>query len=458
MPATILVVDDDPEMTTVLQEILSEEGWEVETAGDGEEALAKLRQQEYELLLTDLRMPGMDGMTLMEQARLLYPDIQVIVITAFGSIDSAIEAMKQGAYDYITKPFHLDEMLLTIHKALKERALHREVVRLRQEVEQTYEFANILGKSPAMQHLFTMMRRVAQSTANVLITGESGTGKELVAKAIHYHSSRKQGPFIPVNCGAIPEELLESELFGYVRGAFTGAQREKMGLFEAAHGGSLFLDEVSEMPASLQVKLLRAIQEKEVRRIGATQARQVDVRIIAATNRDLLTEVEQGRFREDLYYRLNVLPLHIPPLRERPEDIPLLATHFLRKYAERNGKAVQGISEPALKLLLDYPWPGNVRELENVIERAVILGQYERITPADLPEMLTARRPEYALLERGKRQRLTLEELEREYILQVLEEVKGNKQKAAERLGIDRKTLYRRLEQYQQLSQDAGKG
>lgn len=445
----ILVVDDDPEMTTVLQEVLSEEGWEIETAGDGEEALTKLHQREYALLLTDLRMPRMAGLTLMEQAKLLYPDIQVIVITAFGTIDSAIEAMKQGAYDYITKPFHLEEMLLTIRKALKERALHREVLRLRQEIEQTYEFANIIGKSRVMQTLFTQMQRVAQSAANVLITGESGTGKELVAKAIHYHSDRKQGPFVAVNCGAIPEELLESELFGYERGAFTGAQREKVGLFEAADQGSLFLDEISEMPAALQVKLLRAIQEKEIRRVGATQTRRVDVRIIAATHRDLLAEVKEGRFREDLYYRLHVLPLHVPPLRERPEDIPLLANHFLKKFAEVNGKPVQGISEPALKILMEYSWPGNVRELENVMERAVILGRFEVITPADLPEVLVAHQPEYVLLDRGGRRRMTLEELEREYILQVLEEVKGNKQQAAERLGIDRKTLYRRLEQYQ---------
>ncbi len=445
----ILVVDDDPEMTTVLQEVLSEEGWEIETAEDGEEALTKLHQREYALLLTDLRMPRMAGLTLMEQAKLLYPDMQVIVITAFGTIDSAIEAMKQGAYDYITKPFHLEEMLLTIRKALKERSLHREVLRLRQEIEQTYEFANIIGKSQVMQTLFTQMQRVAQSAANVLITGESGTGKELVAKAIHYHSDRKQGPFVAVNCGAIPEELLESELFGYERGAFTGAQREKVGLFEAADQGSLFLDEISEMPAALQVKLLRAIQEKEIRRVGATQTRRVDVRIIAATHRDLLAEVKEGRFREDLYYRLHVLPLHVPSLRERPEDIPLLANHFLKKFAEVNGKPVQGISEPALKILMEYSWPGNVRELENVMERAVILGRFEVITPADLPEALVAHQPEYVLFDRGGRRRMTLEELEREYILQVLEEVKGNKQQAAERLGIDRKTLYRRLEQYQ---------
>jgi DNA-binding NtrC family response regulator len=366
-------------------------------------------------------------------------------MTAFGSVESAIEAMKQGAYDYLTKPVKTDELILITEKALREAALRREVGRLRREVHREYSFHQILGKSKPMREVFDLIRRVADSPTNVLITGESGTGKELVAKAIHYNSDRRDAPFVPVNCAAIPEALLESELFGHMKGSFTDAKNDKRGLFEEAQKGTLFLDEISELPLMLQAKLLRAIQEREIRRVGATRSVPVDVRIIAATNLLLAEEVKTKRFREDLYYRLNVIEIRLPSLRERREDIPLLVETFLRRSAEASHKELRGMSESALALLMDYGWPGNVRELENVIERAVTLARGEKIVPEDLPAAIQGARGDRKVIDEAAERILPLQEVEKEYILRILEKTGGNKYQAAQTLGIDRKTLYRKL-------------
>lgn len=441
----ILVVDDDAEMRSLLQDVLQDAGYQVEVASSGREALRKLAEGEFGVVFSDLRMKEMPGIELLSEARRAYPDTNVIIMTAFGSVESAIQAMKQGAYDYLVKPVKTDEVLLVAARAMRESRLRREVNRLRREVHKEYSFHQILGKSKPMRELFDLIRRVADSPTNVLITGESGTGKELVAKAIHYNSERRAGPFVPVNCAAIPDTLLESELFGHMKGSFTDAKSDKRGLFEEASLGTLFLDEISELPTLLQAKLLRAIQEKEIRRVGSTKAVPIDVRIIAATNLDLGEEVKAKRFREDLYYRLNVIEIRMPPLRERRDDIPLLVEAFLRKCAEASRKAVKGITEAALALLMDYAWPGNVRELENVIERAVTLARGEKIIPEDLPPAVQGSRGERRVIDEAAERTLPLHEVEREYILRVLEKTGGNKYQAAQVLGIDRKTLYRKL-------------
>ncbi len=442
---TILVVDDDAAMRALLKDVLADRGHQVAVAEGGREALKQLQEQDYEVVLTDLRMRDLQGIELLAEVKRLFPDTNVIIMTAFGSVESAVEAMKQGAYDYVTKPIKTEELLLVVERAVREAALRREVARLRKEVSREYSFHQILGKSKPMREVFDLIRRVADSATNVLITGESGTGKELVAKAIHYNSGRRDAPFVPVNCAAIPEALLESELFGHVKGAFTDAKTDKRGLFEEANGGTLFLDEISELPLMLQAKLLRAIQEREIRRVGATKSVPVDLRIIAATNLSLADEVKQKRFREDLYYRLNVIEIRLPPLRERREDIPLLVEAFLRKCAESSRKPVQGISESALALLVDYAWPGNVRELENVIERAVTLARGEKIVAEDLPPAVQGSRGERQVIDEAAERTLPLQEVEREYILRILDKTGGNKYQAAQILGIDRKTLYRKL-------------
>lgn len=441
----ILVVDDDVEMRELLRDVLTDRGHRVGVAQDGKEALKAMSERDYPVVLTDLRMGGMPGDELLSEIKHSYPDTNVIVMTAFGSVESAIEAMKLGAYDYLTKPVKTDEVVLTIEKALREAALRREVNTLRRAVHKEYSFHQILGKSKPMQEVFDLIRRVADSTTNVLITGESGTGKELAAKAIHYNSPRREGPFVPVNCAAIPEPLLESELFGHVRGAFTDAKTDKRGLFEEASGGTLFLDEISELPLLLQAKLLRAIQEREIRRVGATRSVSVDVRIIAATNLALAEEVKAKKFREDLFYRLNVIEIRMPPLRERREDIPLLVEAFLKKCAEASKKPVRGIGESALALMMDYPWPGNVRELENVVERALTLARTERILPEDLPPTIRGARGDRRILDEAAERTLPLHDVEKEYIQRILEKTGGNKYQAAQVLGIDRKTLYRKL-------------
>lgn len=440
-----LIVDDDAEMGQLVSDVLQGEGFEATVLGDSFEASRILKTEEFDVVVTDLKMKGLKGLDLLEEAKRVAPDTPVIIITAFGTIESAIKAMKMGAYDYITKPFEVDELLLTVKKALETRFLKMEVRRLKKEVESRYEFHRLIGKSPSMQRIYDLIERISDSTSNVLITGESGTGKELVAKAIHYNGVRKDGPFVAVNCAAIPEALLESELFGYKKGAFTDAKSDKKGVIFEAHEGTLFLDEITEMPLTLQAKLLRVIEEREVRPLGDTRGYSVDVRIISTSNRDIESWIQQGRFREDLYYRLKVIDIEMPPLRDRKEDIPLLVEHFVHQLGGASKKKIAGVSEEALRLLVNYAWPGNVRELENVIQRAIALAQHEEILPEDLPDALRQRRDE-RLFEKAVEEKFTLEQLEKEYIKRVLVETGGNKSKAAERLGLDRKTLYRKLQ------------
>jgi DNA-binding NtrC family response regulator len=441
----ILVVDDDPEMGRLLSDFLQGEGFSVLTLEDSLQASRVLQGEEFDVMVTDLRMKGLKGLDLLDEAKKVAPLTPVIIITAFGTIESAIQSMKRGAYDYITKPFQMDEMVLTIKKALENRLLKKEVRRLKKEVEDRYHFQQLIGKSPSMQKIFDLIERIRDSSHNVLITGESGTGKDLVARAIHYSGSRKEGPFLAVNCAAIPETLLESELFGYKKGAFTDAKADKRGLIFEAGGGTLFLDETTEMPPVLQAKLLRVIEERKVRPLGDTNAYPIDVRIISASNRDMKEMIHQGKFREDLYYRLKVIDIELPPLRERREDIPLLIHHFIGKFG-KEPKKVTGVAGEALKVLLNHSWPGNVRELENIIQRAITLSRDEVILPEDLPPSMLGE-VEENLLEKGLREKYTVGQLEKEYIRRVLIEAGGNKSKAAEILGMDRKTLYRKLDE-----------
>jgi len=442
----ILVVDDDLGMCGMLSDVLKEEGFSVHTTGESFEASKILKKEEFDVIVTDLKMKGLKGLDLLEVANKVAPLTPVIIITAFGTIESAIKAMKMGAYDYITKPFQMDELVLTVRKAMENRLLKKEVIRLRKEVESRYDFHQLIGKSPSMQKIYNLIERISDSSSNVLITGESGTGKELVAKAIHYNGVRKEGPFVAINCAAIPETLLESELFGYKKGAFTDAKSDKKGLIFEANEGTLFLDEITEMPLTLQAKLLRVIEEREVRPLGDTTSYPIDVRIISTSNRDIGTSVQQGRFREDLYYRLKVIDIELPPLRERREDIPILVQHFIHKFGKELKRSVSGISEGALKILVSYSWPGNVRELENIIQRGITMSQHEVILPDDLPASIIQKTDE-KLFEKATEEKFTLDQLEKEYIKRVLIETGGNKSKAAERLGLDRKTLYRKLEE-----------
>ena len=444
---TVLVVEDDRAMRELLVEALAEEGYTARGAGGGREGVRKVRAGGVDLVVTDIRMPDLDGLDMVREIRTLAAPPDVITVTAFGTIDTAIKAMKLGALDYITKPFEIDQLLMAVERALRDRRLRHEVARLREEVSDRYRFHNIIGRSPAMLQVFDLIRRVAGSPVSVLITGESGTGKELVARALHFNSQRSNAPFSAVNCAAIPGNLLESELFGHKRGAFTDAHRDRPGLLLEASGGTVFLDEVGELPPALQAKLLRVLQEREVKPLGSTTSQSIDVRFVSATNRNLTEARQDGSFREDLFYRLNVVQIDIPPLRERPEDILPLATHLLQRAARRAGKPVEDLEPPAAKVLLSHHWPGNVRELENALERAVALSQGERIQVADLPPVLLE--PESGdLLSAAARHRMTLSDVEREYILQVLEEEQGNKSRTAQRLGLDRKTLYRKLEEY----------
>lgn len=440
----ILVIDDDMEMCGMLSDVLKGEGFSVTTTGDSLEASKILKREDFDVIVTDLKMKGLKGLDLLEVAHRVAPLTPVIIITAFGTIESAIKAMKMGAYDYITKPFQMDEIILTVRKALENRLLKKEVIRLKKEVESRYDFHQLIGKSPSMQKIYDLIERISNSSSNVLITGESGTGKELVAKAIHYNGVRKEGPFIAINCAAIPETLLESELFGYKKGAFTDAKSDKKGLIFEANEGTLFLDEITEMPLTLQAKLLRVIEERDVRPIGDTNSYPIDVRIISTSNRDIVASIQQGRFREDLYYRLKVIDIEMPPLRERREDIPVLVQHFIHKFSKELKKGVSEVSKDALKILVNYFWPGNVRELENIIQRAITLSQHEVILPEDLPASIIQKTDE-KLFEKAIEEKFTLDQLEKEYIKKVLIETGGNKSKAAERLGLDRKTLYRKL-------------
>jgi DNA-binding NtrC family response regulator len=444
--ARIVVLDDEREMGAFLVDLLTDAGYSAEAYQKGSDLLAVLEKNSADLLITDLVMNGIQGMEVLRATKQRDVNLAVVMITAFGTIESAVEAMRLGAFYYLTKPFKSADLLLLVERALEEKHLRTEVRRLQREVEGYYHFDRIIGKSPVMQRVFELVERLKDSQVNLLLTGESGTGKDLLARTLHYHSSRKQAPFLPVNCAAIPEQLLESELFGYVQGAFTDARKDKKGLFVEAHGGTLFLDEVGELPLLLQAKLLRVIEDKEVRPLGATKGEKVDVRIIAATNRDLRRVVDEGKFRQDLFYRLNVMDLHLPPLRERPEDLPLLIQHFIEHSAQSS--RARRLSAEALRILLNYSWPGNVRELENTLERALVLCRGEEITPADLPAHLISSKPQVVSLQDALLRQRPLADIEREYILLALELTEGKKKEAADLLGIDRKTLYRKLEEY----------
>jgi two-component system response regulator AtoC len=445
----MLVVDDDARMRELVAKVLAREGYAVRSLPRGQDVLQTLEKGPADLVISDIRMPEMDGLTLLREVKRVAPETSVLLMTAFGSIDTAVQAIKAGAYDYLTKPFKMDEMILVVRRAMEERHLRAEVRALRDEVSTKYHFSNILGKSKPMRELFALIRKVAGSRTTVLVQGRSGTGKELVAKAIHYNSPRRDHLLVTVDCSAIPKDLLESELFGHAKGAFTGAIAHKRGLFEEAHGGSLFLDEIGELSPELQVKLLRVLQEHEIRHVGETRTIGIDVRLIAATNRDLVQAVKEGLFREDLYYRLNVIPITLPDLKDRADDIPLLVTHFLMKYAKEADPPIEGITKDAMRLLLEYDWPGNVRELENVIERAVILGQGPQILPEDLPAHLrTHQTPMLSQLPAASPHQPTLEELEREYIARILRETHWHQIQAAHILGIDRRTLYRKIRTY----------
>ncbi|NVB81063.1 MAG: sigma-54-dependent Fis family transcriptional regulator [Kofleriaceae bacterium] len=446
--ASILVVEDDAAMRELLTEELSDAGYTVQAAGSAAGGLEVARSGRFDLVVTDLRMPEMDGFDLIRGVMALTDPPHVVMITAFGSIETAIRAVKLGAYDYITKPFEIEELMLVADKALGERSLRNKVARLQREVEDKFGLGSIIAKSQSMRDVVSLVQRIAASTASVLITGESGTGKELIARAIHYNSTRAAGPFVGVNLAAVPEGLIESELFGHKKGAFTDARADKPGLFVEADAGTIFLDEIGELALPLQAKLLRVLQEHEVRPLGATKNTRVDVRVVAATNKNLEAMLADGSFREDLYYRLNVIHLDLPPLRSRPEDVVPLAEHILANLgAKQTPPRRMRLSPEAQHLLLAYHWPGNVRELMNVLERGVALCQGELIADDDLPSHVRERRPA-DFLGAAVARRMTLAELEREFIERVLEDEAGNKTRAAQRLGLDRKTLYRKLDEY----------
>lgn len=449
---TILIVDDDTAHRTMLSTLTEGWGYAAVEASDGDEAIAKARKQAFDLILMDIRMLKVSGLDALSAIKAFNPAIPIIVMTAYASVETAVHALKQGAYDYLTKPLDFDELQLTMGRAMEHLRLKEENRRLKETLGETFDARRMIGSSPAMLKLLQTVARVAPSEATVLISGESGTGKELIAAAIHFNSPRKDGPFVKMNCAALTETLLESELFGHEKGAFTGAHRLKEGKFRQAHAGSLFLDEVGEMPLSMQAKLLRVLQERELVRVGGEQVLKVDVRVIAATNRDMSEAVRNGRFREDLYYRLNVVGLEVPPLRERSEDIPLLAQHFLKHFSEKNRKMLKGLTPQAMDRLLRHPWPGNVRELMNVIERAVVLARSEYLDAEDLLlENAPAGTEESAgavdPIERGPAD-IPLEEVERMTILKTLESAGGNKSEAARRLGITRRTLHQKLKKY----------
>ncbi|MBZ4415410.1 sigma-54 dependent transcriptional regulator [Myxococcus sp. RHSTA-1-4] len=447
MPGRVLVVEDEREMRVMLEKGLTRRGFTPVALPSADEALARLADEDFDVVLTDLRMPGMDGLALCERIVLNRPDIPVVVVTAFGSLETAVAAIRAGAYDFVTKPIDVDALVLVLERAVGHRALRDEVRRLRQELGRRDVGDAVVGDSPAMKQAYALIDRVADLDSTVLITGESGTGKEVAARAVHARGRRKDGPFVALNCAAMPEALLESELFGHAKGAFTDAKAARTGLFVQAHGGTLFLDEVGELPLTLQPKLLRALQERVVRPVGGDTEVPFDARIVAATNRDLELAVEEGRFREDLYYRLNVIGIELPPLRARGNDVLALSQRFIEQFASRTGKRVVGLSPAAAQRLLAYGWPGNVRELQNCIERAVALTSFEQLTVDDLPERVRNYSQPKAVPENTDPSELvTLEELERRYIHRVLEAVGGSRTLAARVLGVDRKTLYRKLE------------
>ena len=451
----ILVVDDEQSMRDFLSIMLKKEGYDVVTAENGGGALKAIQAEIFDLVITDVKMPGIDGIEVLKTVKEVSPETVVIMITAFATAETAVEAMKLGAYDYITKPFKVDEIKLVIQKALEKRYLRKENILLRREIESRAGFANFIGTSAPMQRVFSLIRQVADTKSTVLITGDSGTGKELVARAIHFNSSRKGGPFVTVNCGALPETLLESELFGYMKGAFTGATSNKQGLFEAATGGTIFLDEISATTPALQIKLLRVLQEREFMRVGGTVEIKMDARVIAASNRDLLSEVSKGTFREDLYYRLNVIPIHLPSLRERREDIPLLVELFLKKFSGE--KEPKKITPEAMNLLMNQRWPGNVRELENTIERLVIMTPNHTVNLENIPENMKSVQSGSELIatdipDEGLEMEKLLENIEKKLLQKALEKTGGVKTEAAKLLGLSFRSFRHRLQKYESTS------
>jgi two-component system response regulator HydG len=448
MSGRILIVDDDQSMCELLEADLSRRGFQISCFTSADEAFHALQEKEFDTVLTDLQMPGMDGLDLCNRIVLNWPDVPVIVITAFGSMETAIKAMRAGAYDFVTKPVEMEILALALERAVKHHSLQEQVKTLSKVVETAKKYDELIGASRSMQNIYHQLSRMANAESTVLITGESGTGKELVARALHRQSSRSAGPFIAVNCAALTDTLLESELFGHTRGAFTDARSARKGLFLQAEGGTLLLDEIGDFPLTLQPKLLRALEERSLRPVGGDTEIPFDIRIISTTNRDLESAVEEKLFREDLFFRINVIQIELPPLRERGTDILLLARHFIEQFAIRTDKRVSGISNTAAEKLLDYAWPGNVRELRNAMERAVALTQYENLVVEDLPEKIRSYRGTEMIIGSNASELVSMEETERCYILHVLKAVGGNKAHAARVLGFDRKTLYRKLRFY----------
>ncbi len=455
MKAKILVVDDEESIREFLEIMLRKEGYEITLAEDGQKAKDMLQKKSFDMIISDLQMPNMTGIELLKYVRQDFPEIIFMMITAFGTTETAVEAMKMGAYDYLTKPFKIDEVRINISNALRSKNLEFENRSLKKELGKEFSFQNIIGNSPAMHHVFDLIKRVSQAPTNILVTGESGTGKEVIAKAIHYNGPLKDRPFVTINCGAIPENLMESEMFGHKKGSFTGAIADKPGLFEVADGGTLFLDEVGELPLSIQVKLLRSLQERVIRRVGATEDTKVDVRIIAATNRNLEDMVQKSTFRQDLYYRLNVIHIKTPSLRERKEDIPLLAHHFLKKYNDKLNKNIGSISTEAMENLKKYDYPGNVRELENMIERTVALEGGATVLPESLPPLVNtstgrklASSNEIEVTDDGVDLDKIIGQIEKELIIKAIHQANGIKKRAAKLLNITFRSMRYRIEKY----------
>jgi DNA-binding NtrC family response regulator len=458
MPPKILVIDDEDSMCNFMEIMLSKQGYSVDTVTSGKAGVGLLKENNYDLVIADLNMPEMTGIDVLKTVRSFKKEQELIVMTAYASVDTAIEAMKQGAADYITKPFKVDEIKMIIEKAINRKHLMDENSTLKRQLQSDNSFDKFIGTSESIVKLKKLARRVASSESTVLIRGESGTGKDLIARAIHHHSPRCSGPFVTINCAALPETLLESELFGHKKGSFTGAIKDKEGLFSVAGGGTFFLDEVGNTSLSIQVKLLRVLEDKKITPVGDTKPVDVDVRLIAATNADLEEDVKAGRFRKDLFYRLNVIPVHIPPLRERREDIPLLVDYFITRYCARVKAGNKKISDAAMRILVAYPWPGNVRELENTIERAVLLSRSDTLDAVDFPERLHQPEP-IALVKETEPATPTLESIEKAYIQYVITQTDGKKAEAARILGIDASTLYRKIERYKlkdSLTSDGG--
>jgi len=446
----ILIIDDDPQILDVIASVLRDGGYTVDTAANGTKAIRSIDTESYDLVITDLKMPEVDGMMVLKHVVDRSPDTMCIILTGYGTIEGAVEAIKAGAFHYITKPVKSAEIMTVVEKALKYKLLERENILLRQQLKTKYRFENFVGDSRPIQEVFELIEKVADTDSTILITGESGTGKELIAKAIHYNSQRRDNPMVVINCGAIPEELLESELFGHEKGAFTGAHKARMGRFEVANGGTIFLDEIGDMSPNLQVKLLRVLQEQQFERVGSTRTIGVDIRVIAATNQDLFRAVNKGRFREDLYYRLNVIPINVPPLRERRSDTPLLVDFFIKKFTKEKEKNIRGFTQESMDTLFQYDWPGNVRELENLVERVIILSDDEEIGLDDIPESIRQRAKrmesfEVAMPDGDIPFDHAVEEYEKKLILQALEETNWVKTKAAKLLKMNRTTLIEKM-------------